>query len=327
MMPMKRLFDVFSPGGARGRLSILIFHRVLAAPDPVFPDEVDAVRFDAMLGWVKSWFQVLPLDEAVRRLQDRSLPRRAAVLSFDDGYADNHELALPLLLRHGLPCSFFIATDFLDGGRMWNDSLIEAVRRSPLPSLDLRDLRGHDGQPVRQMGCHPLTTDEERRAALGTLIPLCKYLPPEPRRALVEAIAARAEAVLPEDLMMSSAQLRALRAAGMQVGAHTASHPILASLSANEAADEIERGKARLEQILDERVTLFAYPNGKPQVDYLPERDPGLVRELGFEAAVSTAWGAARCGRSDPFQMPRFTPWDRGRRAYGLRLLRNLWRA
>ncbi|MBW8844400.1 MAG: polysaccharide deacetylase family protein [Burkholderiales bacterium] len=322
-MTMRPLFSLLSPGGAHARLSVLIFHRVLPAPDPLFPDEVDTARFDQMLGWLKGWFNVLPLDEAVRRLQAGSLPRRAAALSFDDGYADNHDEALPLLRRHGLPCSFFIATDFLDGGRMWNDSLIEAVRRSPLPSLDLRGMQGHDGQEARDLGRHSITTIEERRTALQTLIPLCKYLPPRPRQALVDAIAARAEAALPDDLMMSSAQVRALRDAGMQIGAHTASHPILASLSENEAADEMARGKARLEQILGERVTMFAYPNGKPGTDYLPQRDPGLARELGFESAVSTAWGAARGGRSDPFQIPRFTPWDRGRGRFGLRLLRN----
>ncbi len=321
---MRSLFSLCSRGGASGRLSVLIFHRVLRVPDPLFPGEVDVARFDEILGWLKSWFNVLPLDAAVRRLQAGSLPSRAAALSFDDGYADNHDEALPLLRRHGLPCSFFVATDFLDGGRMWNDSLIEAVRRSPLPRLDLRGLEGHDGRQALDLGCHSITSTGERRVALRALIPLCKYLPPRPRQTLVEAIAQRAEAALPDDLMMSSAQVRALHEAGMQIGAHTASHPILATLPANEAADEIARGKARLEHIVGRPLTMFAYPNGKPGVDYLPRRDPGLVRELGFESAVSTAWGAARSGRCDPFQIPRFTPWDRGRARFGLRLLRNL---
>jgi peptidoglycan/xylan/chitin deacetylase (PgdA/CDA1 family) len=124
--------------------------------------------------------------------------------------------------------------------------------------------------------------------------------------------------------MMSSEQVRALHSAGMQIGGHTGSHPILASLSANEAADEIARGKTRLEQIIGERVTMFAYPNGKPGEDYLPARDPGLVKEIGFESAVSTAWGAARRG-DDLFQLPRFTPWDRSYKVFGLRMVRNLW--
>lgn len=317
---MKPLLQLLSPGGRRARLSVLIFHRVLPKPDPLFPDEMHAERFDSMLGWVKSWFQVLPLDQAARQLAAGELPARAAALSFDDGYADNATVALPLLRKHGLACSFFVATDFLNGGRMWNDSLIEAVRLTPLPLLDLRGLRGESGQDLGQL---PVRTVEEKRSAIPALLAALKYLHPETRQQRVNEVAARAETQLPNDLMMNTQQLRTLREQGMQLGGHTCSHPILASLNATEAADEIGRGKAELERLVGERVGLFAYPNGKPGDDYLPGRDPGLVRELGFEAAVSTQWGAARQG-SDLFQLPRFTPWDATRLRFGLRLAHNI---
>ncbi len=318
---MKPVFSLLSPAGARARLSVLIFHRVLPQPDPLFPDEMDAVRFDALLGWVKAWFNVLPLDDAIRRLADGSLPARAAALSFDDGYADNHDVALPLLRRHGLPCSFFVATGFLDGGRMWNDTLIESVRLSALPTLDLRGLADGRGE---DLGSHALDSTDSRRAALGRLIERVKYLPPEPRLACVQAIAQRAEVAPPDDLMMSSMQVRALRAAGMQIGAHTVSHPILAKLDDRRAAEEMARSRDVLQALLGEKVGLFAYPNGKPGTDYLPDVHPGIVRELGFDAAVSTRWAAARCG-DDVFQIPRFTPWDRSRGRFGLRLARNFF--
>jgi peptidoglycan/xylan/chitin deacetylase (PgdA/CDA1 family) len=317
---MKPVFSLLSPAGARARLTVLIFHRVLREPDPLFPDEVDAARFDELLGWLKVWFNVLPLDAAIGQLHDGSLPARAAALSFDDGYADNHDVALPLLQKHGLPCSFFVATGFLDGGRMWNDTLIESVRLSRMPTLDLRGLvdgRGED------LGQHALGDTPGRRAALGKLIERVKYLPPEPRVACVDAIAARAEVAPPDDLMMSSGQVLALRAAGMQIGAHTVSHPILAKLDKQRAGDEISRSRDVLQAMLGEKIAMFAYPNGKPGTDYLPEVHPGIVRELGFDSAVSTRWAAAQ--RSDDvFQIPRFTPWDRSRLKFGLRLARQL---
>lgn len=317
---MKPLFSLMSPAGARARLTVLIFHRVLREPDPLFPDEVDAARFGELLGWVKAWFNVLPLDAAIRQLQEGSLPARAAALSFDDGYADNHDVALPLLRKHGLPCSFFVATGFLDGGRMWNDTLIESVRRSDNALLDLRGL--HDAQGA-DLGKHELGDISSRRAVLGRLIERVKYLPPEPRLACVDEIAQRACVAPPDDLMMSSDQVRALDAAGMQIGAHTISHPILSSLSRQQAAEEIASSRDALQALLGHKVGLFAYPNGKPGVDYRPDVHPALVRELGFEAAVSTRWAAARRG-DDIFQIPRFTPWDRGRVKFGLRLARNL---
>lgn len=315
---MKTLFSLASPGGAKGRLTVLIFHRVHAQPDPLFPGEVDRVRFDELLGWVRQWFQVLPLPQAIAQLRDGSLPPRAAALTFDDGYADNHDEALPLLQKHGLPCSFFIASDFLDGGRMWNDTLVEAVRRCATSALDLRGLPG-----LEELGCLPVVTLDDKRAAIAKLIARSKYLLPEPRLAQVNAVAERAAAELPVDLMMRSEQVKALHDAGMQIGGHTCSHPILARLDAQAAADEIERNQRLLARLLGEAPQVFAYPNGKPGEDYRPDRDPGIVRELGYAAAVSTSWGAARRD-TDPFQIPRFLPWDRQRWRFGARLLRNL---
>lgn len=318
---MKPLFQALSPAGPRAPLSVLIFHRVLSEPDPLFPSEVCARRFDALLGWVKQWFHVLPLDEAAARLADGTLPARAACLTFDDGYADNHDVALPLLKKHGLPCSFFIATGFLNGGRMWNDTLIEAVRDCRLATLDLRGLLDAKGDDLGMYPLQPAVAD--RRELLHRLIPRIKYLAPEPRVACVDAVAARAEVRPPDDLMMSCAQVRALRAAGMQIGAHTVSHPILATLPEADAADEIARSRDALQTLLGERVGLFAYPNGKPGTDYQRDVHPRLVRELGFDAAVSTEWGASRHG-DDLFQIKRFTPWDGDRWRFGLRLARNL---
>ncbi|MDN3920458.1 polysaccharide deacetylase family protein [Roseateles violae] len=319
---LRSLFQALSPAGDGARLSVLIFHRVLPAPDPLFPDEVDARRFDALCGWLADWFNVLPLDEAVVRLNAGTLPARAACISFDDGYADNYSVALPILQRHGLPATFFIATGFLDGGRMWNDTLIESVRLSGKLKLDLSGLQDALGE---DLGQHALGDMIGRRTALSRLIERVKYLPPESRLACVNAIAERAEVSPPNDLMMSSGEVRALRRAGMQIGAHTVSHPILAKLDANRAADEVARSRDALQALLGERVGLFAYPNGKPGTDYLPDVHPRLVRELGFDAAVSTHWAVARRG-DDAFQIPRFTPWDRGRLKFGMRLANNLIR-
>ena len=124
----KSIASALSPGGPQARWSILIFHRVLSQPDPLFPGEQDARRFNETLSWVERWFRVLPLDEAVSGLRNGTLPARAAAITFDDGYADNATNALPILQRHKMAATFFIATSFMDGGRMWNDSIIEAVR-------------------------------------------------------------------------------------------------------------------------------------------------------------------------------------------------------
>lgn len=308
--------DLLSPSGDRGRLSILIYHRMLAAPDPILHDEVDAATFEKHMALLAADFNVLPLGEACARLARGGLPARAACITFDDGYADNEQTALPILKRFGVPATFFVATGYIDGGIMFNDGVIEAVRRAPAGT--------HDLSPFG-LGSHSLDDSASRRAAIDALLAQIKYRPPGERDRLVEQLAASMRSTLPKDLMMRPAQIKRLRAEGMEIGAHSVSHPILAVLNAQQARAEIVDGKRKLEEITGAPVTLFAYPNGKPGRDYGP-RDVELVKEAGFAAAVSTLVGVAHRG-SDLFQLPRFGPWDRNPRRLGLRLLMNCARS
>jgi peptidoglycan/xylan/chitin deacetylase (PgdA/CDA1 family) len=118
--------------------------------------------------------------------------------------------------------------------------------------------------------------------------------------------------------MLTDEQLRRLADRGVAIGAHTVNHPILAAVDENDARQEISSSRAELQDLLQKDVNAFAYPNGKPGRDYLPEhRD--MVEEAGFELAVATHPGVA-CPESDLFQLPRFTPWDPGPLRFTLRL-------
>jgi hypothetical protein len=86
-----------------------------------------------------------------------------------------------------------------------------------------------------------------------------------------------------------------------------------------EAREEIVAGKQRLEQIIDREIRLFAYPNGVPGADY-DRHHVELAREAGFDAAVSTAWGAASA-TADVYQLPRVAPWDQTPARFCARLL------
>lgn len=310
---MKILPALFSPAGKNAKLSIVIHHRVLPEPDPLLGS--DGVKsFEKSLNYLIRNFNILPLGEAVDRLKNGTLPSRAACITFDDGYADNAEIALPLLQKHGVPATFFIAAGFLNGGRMWNDTVIESIRLATGNTLDLCPIN---------LGNHTITTLEQRQKTLFSLIDHLKYLPYDTRAAQVEKLSAMISAKLPDNLMMTSAQVKQLHDAGMEIGGHTVTHPILARIDDNTARTEITEGKTRLEAIIGAPLHLFAYPNGKPSKDYLLSHVK-MVKEAGFKAAVSTAWGAAQ-QHSDLFQLPRFTPWDKKELFYTLRMTRNMW--
>jgi peptidoglycan/xylan/chitin deacetylase (PgdA/CDA1 family) len=192
---------------------------------------------------------------------------------------------------------------------MWNDEIIEAIRGCTEPMLDLRDI----GLEMYQLG-----TLERRRAAIQSVIQHFKRTPPARRSEAVAAVVAKAGGDVRRDLMMTPAQVKSLSERGMEVGAHTVSHPILTQLCLDEARREITNSKRCLESITAEPVRLFAYPNGSPGEDYTAEH-VSLVRSLGFDAAVSTAPGSARLN-GDLFQLARVRP---GRRR-GLRFIGKL---
>jgi len=309
---LKHLGSWMAPGGRRGRLSILIYHRVLATPDPMRPGEVDAATFSWHIQLLARYFKVLPLTLALRLLREGSLPARAVCVTFDDGYADNLEVALPILQAWGVSATFFIATGYLNGGRMWNDTVIEALRYLPAGSLDL------SGQGL---GMYRLGDWRERADVALRLIQLLKYPPFRQREEQVHYLASLVATPLPDKLMLTVQQVRELQAAGMEIGAHTVNHPILARLDQATARQEIATSKQYLEELLGQEVKLFAYPNGKLGQDYLLEHVQ-MVRELGFVAAASTNWGGITM-QTDPWQLPRFTPWDMQPARFMARLLWN----
>ncbi len=304
-----------APGGSNGKLSIFIFHRVLPQFDPLMPFEPSAEEFDWMVRFISRTFAVLPLGEASRRLKDGTLPPAAATITFDDGYADNLVVAWPILKRYGVPATFFIATAFLNGGRMWNDDVIEAFRLSRMEQLDLREF---------DLGIHQLNDVTSRVKGYEAVLGKLKYFEHGLRSEIAGEMARRSEVPNRSELMMTHQQLRLLHDEGGEIGGHTRTHPILERLDDTSALHEIESGKQELEALIGAAVRVFAYPNGVPGRD-CSARHAEMARRAGFDAAVSTCQACATSA-SDVFQLPRFTPWDRTPLKFAMRSMMNLSR-
>jgi peptidoglycan/xylan/chitin deacetylase (PgdA/CDA1 family) len=308
---VRRVAQTRYRGGGGAVLPILMYHRVMPQPDAMQPAVPTAAMLDAQFKALAEVFHVLPLEEAAERLYEGSLPPRSAVITFDDGYRDNHSIALPLLKRHGITATVFVASGFLDGGRMFNDTVTESVRRLPTGEVDLAWLG---------MG-RSRVSDAPSRLALATqLASRIKYLEPEQRNQACDRLAWMADGPLPGDLMMTCEQVRDLARQGVSIGGHTVNHPILTKVSNEEALKEIRDNHAALTSLLGSPPACFAYPNGKPTLDYgLVHAD--AVREIGYVAAVSTAVGVATL-EANRFQMPRFVTCERNGLSFVARMLR-----
>jgi peptidoglycan/xylan/chitin deacetylase (PgdA/CDA1 family) len=306
---LKQGASILSAGSGRRSLLVLLYHRVLPVADPLLPEEPDLATFTAQMDILRAICNVLPLTEAVERLYRNSLPPRAACITFDDGYLNNLTYAVPTLLARGLPATIFVAAEFLCGGCMWTDILMESVRCARVV-LDLTAIG---------LGRWPLNDTAERRQALRGINRTLKYLDPAERVQQARRVAEIAGVEAPVNVMLSECQVKQLVKNGIDVGSHTLSHPILLKVSDDEAKREIFESKAALESIIGVPVKAFAYPNGIPDRDYRRVHVE-LVRRAGFDVAMSSAWGVCRTS-SDRFQLPRMRPWETSMLGFAGRLL------
>ena len=306
------LGDKIAPRGkGDGRLCVLNYHRILQNADPFLDSEPDIETFHWQMELLASCFNVMPLPEALDCLAKERMPPRAVCISFDDGYRSVHDLALPVLKKFSLPATVFVTSGYIDGDNMWNDRIIEAVRQLPPGELDLRDTG---------LGVHSVRHMADRKITVNRLIETSKYLPPKARADLPLRLEALAGNDPGQGLMLTREMVCSLARQGIEIGAHTVSHPILMSLEDNDARHEIRASKQQLEAIIEKPVRLFAYPNGKLGKDF-DQRHVTMANEAGFTAAFTTSRGAAT-GRHDRFQLPRSRPWDATPARFGFRLLR-----
>jgi peptidoglycan/xylan/chitin deacetylase (PgdA/CDA1 family) len=224
---------------------------------------------------------------------------RHVLLTFDDGYRDNYDIAFPLLRENGLTATFFPVAGFLDeGGAPWWDELAWMVRHATRETIEL----GDDRLP----GTLPLGPDQDE--TIAALVALYKTLAGDQTDLFIEEVAEKTGAgrccvADSAELWMSWDMVRELRAGGMSVGGHTMSHPILARLPIDSQEREIAGCADRLEQELGSPMRWFAYPVGARDTFTVDTQQ--LVREAGVELAFSFFGGFASFARWDSLNVPR----------------------
>jgi peptidoglycan/xylan/chitin deacetylase (PgdA/CDA1 family) len=283
----------------RPGLLVLGYHRVASkAENPGFDGVIsaDAAEFRRQVAYLRDRFRILRLEEWLDD-GERSIAREPCVLiTYDDGYRDNFEVALPILEELRVPAAFFLPTDFLDRPQLfWWDRLAAIVKRTEVGRLRL------DGLDL------DLTT-LSRDAAIAALVDPFLAMHPDDRPRALDQLQDRAEVELDEPelartLMMDWGMARGLLKAGMAVGSHARSHRELALLDESHQHDELAGSKQRLEEQLRHAVVTLAYPYGVARA--VSETTRRLAREVGYQAAFAFAGGINRPGPRDPMALAR----------------------
>ena len=282
-------------------LTVLAYHRVCDdAFDPWDRDIVSATpeMFIRQLQLVTRYFAPVTSAHVVDWLGGRaSLPRNPVLLTFDDGYRDNHDIVLPLLLEAGVVADFFVCPWHIENRRLfWWDVISFCVGRC----FDERIALSYPHHLEVELG-----TPEERVRAKRALLSVVKRsegldIPRFVGNLQEEAKVEFDERQQADDLLMTWDHVRTLQRAGMGVGSHSYSHPVLPLLGEDEARFEIEESKGILEKQLGSDVTALAYPVGA-----LGDDIKEMAKRAGYGVAYSYCSGASMRRFMDPFEIGR----------------------
>ncbi|UVC11643.1 polysaccharide deacetylase family protein [Rhizobium sp. TH2] len=297
------------------RPAILMYHRIaIAAGDPwdlcVSPD-----NFTSQLQALKRRRCVLSLPEFAARHADGSLPGNAVAITFDDGYACNAEIAAPLLVEAGLPATIFLCTGMIDASRwFWWDALEEIVMTHAGSTLQLDaetepvQLGPIDASEVRRRWRAFITQPTARQAAYIALWSRLKFMSEPDRQAAMislhtqSGVSANAP-VAARSMSLTQTRVLASRP-GIEIGAHTVTHPALGEISSDAQRLEITTSKVACEGMIGRPVVSFAYPYGSHTAE-----TARLVREAGLMQACTTI-AEPVSATSDRSTLPRYQVLD-----------------
>ena len=293
--------------GKDNEFYILYYHRILDLQQE-FEYDRDVVSicpeiFDKQLKFLADNFHIVSFYELVDILQkSESLPSNSLVITFDDVYKDFFETAYPLLTKYGLPSTLFLTTDYIDNIRMsWWDKVAYLINNTKKSTLNINDFgRFH-------------IKDKSKYKIIGVLIKRLKNMDEINKNIVIHNLKSQLDVDIDEkkistNLFLHWKDIRKMCNNGVELGAHTVTHPILTKIPIERAREEIINSKMKIEKETGESISIFSYPNGRAQ-DFNDEIIKILVDE-GFKAAVTTIYGSnnPKADSFDIFSLKRILP-------------------
>ncbi len=289
-------------------VAILMYHRIIPTKEMSSGVQAGMVvepdTLDLHVKYLRNHFEIIPLSDVTsdRYGYAHDLRKRPlCVLTFDDGWRDFYDYAYPILRKHEAPATVFLPTDFIGTDRwFWTDRvgfLLDRVAQSP--DLEKRGSFFSDSV-LRELVCMPGTRETRLERAIALLKPY--------RIEKIEGILSALSATLGEDFTPASRAFLSWeevqemsRSRIVCFGSHTAGHPLLTTLTEEQARHELRKSMDALigHKVVDTNFISFCYPDGK-----FSERLSEMVREAGYHLAVTTQHGWHHQG-ANPYTLNR----------------------
>lgn len=268
----------------------LMYHRIAPAgyrPEAFAPNlslHVGLEDFERQMRYVSEAFHCIGVDELAQGLREGRLKPGSLLVTFDDGYRDNLELALPVLRKYGVPAAIYVTTGYIDRKipSFWWFEQEALIRERARVELEWNGERlSWDTSIV-----------EGKLRAFNAIVSLFKSASPEEQQAGMSSLRAGSSPVA-DGQALSWDEVRALdRDPLISIGAHAVSHSVMARLNPEELRRELAESKSMIEQKLGHSVGHFAYPFGGRE--HAGAREFAAARDCGYETALTTRPGRIR---------------------------------
>lgn len=269
----------------RGGVIILMLHKVNHQYDPL-PITITPDLLDQIITEIKqAGYEFIAIDELFDQAGHfLGASKLKFVVTFDDGYLDNYEDALPVLKKHNVPSTIYLSYGHVEGEhRFWYELMTNGIYQTKKTEVDLTEF---------ELGLFNLTTSDEKEQLISQLNDWLKQFNNETRNTYLTTILNRLN-VLPETVPVSKMldwdMVQEMQEHDVNFGSHTLSHPILSKEDLPTIQKEVSLSKQLIEEKIKRPVTGFAYPNGT--YDDYNQSVIDAVEQAGYLYACTTNSG------------------------------------
>jgi len=283
----------------KSQVAILLYHRTCPEKGNWSLGALTPQGFEKQMEYLCRNYEMLALEELVHCIQRRKpLPRKAVVVTFDDGYRDSYLYAYPILKRNHIPLTMFLSTGYIGSidKLFWWDKVSYLIWHAAVKEVDLDEL-----------GSYSLQSKPDKLHARHIITERLKKLSDQRKNLLIEKLhhisGVEIPAGLGRELILTWDEVREMSNNGIIFGAHSVNHPVLTNLPLERAKWEIIHSKKDIEEKLGKEVTAFSYPNG----DFGPELVK-FIKGSGFSCAVTAGSSKLVASKDDPYELSSIGP-------------------
>lgn len=276
---------------------------------------LDSRLFRQQIEFMKNNFQIVTMEQVIEAVEgELSLPEKALLLTFDDGYIDNYTYALPILEEYKVQGSFFVPGKTFTTHQLLDVNKIHYILASANINNLLEDVKKqmdyYRGQEYQYASNEELYAEYaeanrfDKEETVFVKMMLQTVLPEKLRNIissnLFEKYVGVSEETLAYELYMTEDQIRTMKRHGMFIGVHGYDHYWLGNLSEDQMKADIDKALDVMDEFIDKRRWVMNYPYGsynQQVIDY--------IKDKGACAGVTTDVRVAQIGRDKPFELPR----------------------